>query len=92
MDTQLIPLIILIIIAGWGIWRGVTGVKCPNCQARLDLEKTNDPFGINITKTISISFRKYTNVDRYFICPKCSNKYFLKYNSNKIIEIKDSCK
>jgi len=85
MDTELIIFIvgvIILLIAGY-----VNQRRCPQCNTKLKLDKINNPWGINITKTASISFLKYADVDEYYVCPRCSKKYFRKHDTKELQEI-----
>lgn len=86
MDVPLISISIATLIGLYAIWAGIKGIKCPNCRSRLELERIDDPYGFNITKKITVSFRKRGRVDSYFTCPGCGKKYLQKHDSEKMVE------
>lgn len=84
MDIKLIIFIaVVLVMLAYGY---LNPEKCPKCKSKLKLDRIDSPWGINITKKLILTFRKYSDFDEYYGCPCCGKKYLRKRDSRGELE------
>lgn len=82
MDIKL--LIFIIFVVSVVVYSILNPDNCPKCKAKLKVDRIKDPWGINITKTIVLTLRRFGAIDTYYVCTNCGKEYVRKRDSSRL--------